>query len=88
MLATIIDMLAFGPTLTRGWVQPHKDSVTSYALNSAKFVPSLLAMEFRVRRHLHLPGDAGRHERGRRDPYSYGGGGSSLASVADLGLGE
>ena len=45
VLATIIDMLAFGPTLTRGWVQPHKDSVTSYALNSAKFVPSLLAME-------------------------------------------
>ena len=45
MLATAVDALAFGPTFSRGWNQPRKDSVTSFALNGVKFVPSLLAME-------------------------------------------
>jgi len=45
VLTTVIDALGFGPTFTRGWREPRKDSVTSYALNAAKFVPSLLAMQ-------------------------------------------
>ncbi len=28
-----------------GWRHPRKDSVTSFALNEAKFVPSLMAMD-------------------------------------------
>jgi hypothetical protein len=44
VLATVVDALGFGPTFTRGWRYPHKDSVTSFALNSAKYVPSLFAM--------------------------------------------
>jgi hypothetical protein len=44
-LTTLIDALGFGPTFTRGWSFPRKDSVTSFALNAAKFVPSLMAMD-------------------------------------------
>jgi hypothetical protein len=45
ILISVIDALGYGPTFTRGWSHPQKDSVTSFALNGAKFVPSLLAME-------------------------------------------
>ena len=44
-LTTVVDALAFGPTFVRGWAYPRKDSVTSFALNGAKFVPSLMAMD-------------------------------------------
>jgi hypothetical protein len=45
VLTTVIDGLGYGPTLTRGWSHPRKDSVTSFALNSVKFAPSLAAMQ-------------------------------------------
>jgi hypothetical protein len=44
-LVTLIDALGYGPTFLRGWREPGKDSVPSFALNAAKFVPSLMAME-------------------------------------------
>jgi hypothetical protein len=44
-LTTAIDALGYGPTFTRGWSFPRKDSATSFAINAAKFVPSLMAME-------------------------------------------
>jgi hypothetical protein len=44
-LTTIVDTLGYGPTFVRGWAYPRKDSVTSFALNGAKFVPSLMAMD-------------------------------------------
>jgi hypothetical protein len=44
-LTTAIDALGYGPTFTRGWSFPRKDSVTSFAINGAKFVPSLMAMD-------------------------------------------
>ena len=44
-MTTAIDALGYGPTFTRGWSYPRKDSVTSFAINAAKFVPSLMAME-------------------------------------------
>ena len=44
-LTTAIDALAYGPTFTRGWSFPRKDSVTSFALNGVKFIPSLMAMD-------------------------------------------
>jgi hypothetical protein len=44
-LTTAIDALAYGPTFTRGWSFPRKDSVTSFAINGVKFVPSLMAMD-------------------------------------------
>jgi hypothetical protein len=44
-LTTAIDALGYGPTFLRGWAQPRKDSVTSFALNGVKFVPSLMAMD-------------------------------------------
>jgi hypothetical protein len=43
-LITLIDALGYGPTFVRGWSRPRKDSVASFALNAAKFVPSLMAM--------------------------------------------
>jgi hypothetical protein len=44
-LTTAIDVLGYGPTFMRGWFFPRKDSVASFALNAAKFVPSLMAMD-------------------------------------------
>src|SRR5882757_2786634 len=44
-MTTAIDALGYGPTFIRGWSFPRKDSVTSFAINGAKFVPSLMAME-------------------------------------------
>jgi hypothetical protein len=44
-LTTVVDALGYGPTFVRGWSHPKKDSITSFALNSAKFVPSLMAMD-------------------------------------------
>src|SRR5271166_443942 len=44
-LTTVVDALGYGPTFVRGWSQPKKDSVTSFALNGVKFVPSLMAMD-------------------------------------------
>jgi len=44
ILITLVDVLAYGPTFSRGWSQPDKDSAFSFALNGVKFVPSLLAM--------------------------------------------
>ena len=44
-LTTVVDALGYGPTFIRGWPYPKKDSVTSFALNGAKFVPSLMAMD-------------------------------------------
>jgi hypothetical protein len=44
-LITLIDALGYGPTFVRGWSQPQKDSVASFAPNAVKFVPSLMAMD-------------------------------------------
>ncbi len=44
-LTTAVDALGYGPTFRRGWSFPRKDSVTSFAINAAKFVPSLMAMD-------------------------------------------
>jgi len=44
ILATITDVVGYASTVRRGWVQPMKDSVTSFALNSAKFLPAILAL--------------------------------------------
>jgi hypothetical protein len=45
VLATAVDVLGYGPTLTKAWSRPATDSVTSFALNSVKFIPSLFAMD-------------------------------------------
>jgi hypothetical protein len=44
-ITTLVDALGYGPTFVRGWSHPRKDSVTSFALNGAKFIPSLMAMD-------------------------------------------
>jgi len=44
VLATLVDVLGYGPTLTKAWSRPATDSVTSFAMNSLKFVPSIFAM--------------------------------------------
>jgi hypothetical protein len=45
LLATTTDVIGYGSTVRKGWAHPHKDSASSFALNSAKFVPSLLALQ-------------------------------------------
>jgi hypothetical protein len=44
ILATTTDVIGYASTIKKGWAEPNKDSATSFALNSAKFVPSLLAL--------------------------------------------
>src|SRR5689334_2313768 len=45
ILATVVDVIGYGPTLTKAWLRPRSDSVTSFTLNSVKFIPSLFAMD-------------------------------------------
>jgi hypothetical protein len=43
--ATIVDVLGYGPTVSKVLERPYSDSMTNYFLNSCKFWPSLAAME-------------------------------------------
>lgn len=45
LLASLVNVLGFGPTVTKAWARPHSDSVTTFALNSFKFVPAFFAMD-------------------------------------------
>lgn len=45
ILATTTDVIGYGSTIKKGWAHPDKDSVSSFALNSAKFVPSIFALQ-------------------------------------------
>jgi hypothetical protein len=45
ILATATDVIGYGSTIRKGWAEPHNDSAISFALNSAKFVPSILALQ-------------------------------------------
>jgi hypothetical protein len=45
VLATLADAIGYGSTIKRGWVRPYNDSVSSFALNSAKFVPAICALK-------------------------------------------
>jgi hypothetical protein len=45
VLAAVVSVLGFGPTVTKAWQRPHSDSITTFALNSIKFVPAFFAMD-------------------------------------------
>jgi hypothetical protein len=45
VLAAVVSVLGFGPTVTKAWPRPHSDSITTFALNSIKFVPAFFAMD-------------------------------------------
>jgi hypothetical protein len=45
IFATAADWAAYYPTIEKGWNEPFNDSVTSFTLNSAKFIPALFALE-------------------------------------------
>jgi hypothetical protein len=45
VLAAAVMVLGFGPTVTKAWTRPHSDSVTTFALNGLKFVPSFFALD-------------------------------------------
>ncbi len=45
ILASLVNVLGFGPTLTKAWARPHSDSSSTFMLNGLKFVPSLFAMD-------------------------------------------
>ncbi|MGA8612358.1 MAG: hypothetical protein WB760_11670 [Xanthobacteraceae bacterium] len=45
VLASAVNVLGFGPTLTKAWARPHSDSVTTFLLNGLKFIPSFFAMD-------------------------------------------
>ena len=45
ILAATVNVLGFGPTVTKAWNRPFSDSVTTFALNSLKFVPSFFALD-------------------------------------------
>ena len=45
ILATATDVVGFAPTLKKGWIEPRRDSATSFALNGIKFVPAVFAVQ-------------------------------------------
>ena len=45
ILATIVNVLGFGPTVTKAWSRPQSDSATTFLMNGLKFVPALFAMD-------------------------------------------
>jgi hypothetical protein len=45
VLASIVNVLGFGPTVTKAWSRPQSDSVTTFLLNGIKFIPSFFAMD-------------------------------------------
>jgi hypothetical protein len=45
VLAALVSVLGFGPTVTKAWRRPHSDSITTFALNSIKFIPAFFAMD-------------------------------------------
>jgi hypothetical protein len=45
VLAATVNVFGFGPTVTKAWQRPHSDSITTFALNSIKFVPAFFAMD-------------------------------------------
>jgi hypothetical protein len=45
VLAAAVSVLGFGPTVTKAWQRPHSDSITTFALNSIKFIPAFFAMD-------------------------------------------
>jgi hypothetical protein len=45
ILATAMDVVGYGPTVKKGWAKPYNDSVSSFALNSIKFIPALCALK-------------------------------------------
>jgi hypothetical protein len=45
ILAAVIDVFGYGPTIRKANERPYSDSVTSFTLNSLKFIPSLFAMD-------------------------------------------
>jgi hypothetical protein len=44
-LAALVNVLGFGPTVTKAWVRPQSDSVSIFVLNSLKFIPSFFALD-------------------------------------------
>jgi hypothetical protein len=45
VLASIVSVIGFGPTVTKAWARPQSDSASTFLLNGLKFVPALLAMD-------------------------------------------
>lgn len=44
IVATIADLIAYLPTISKAWSRPYDDSATSFSFNSLKFLPSIVAL--------------------------------------------
>ena len=44
ILASLVNILGFGPTVTKAWSRPQSDSAATFLVNGLKFVPALFAM--------------------------------------------
>lgn len=45
VLATLADLVSYGPTFRKAWSRPSEDSITNFGFNSVKCIPALLALE-------------------------------------------
>jgi hypothetical protein len=45
VLTAIVNVMGFGPTVTKAWARPYSDSITTFTLNSIKFIPAFFAMD-------------------------------------------
>lgn len=44
-LATLADVIAYKPTITKGWAHPYSDSPWAFFLNALKFAPAYAALD-------------------------------------------
>lgn len=45
VLTATVNVLGFGPTVTKAWQRPQSDSITTFTLDSIKFIPAFFAMD-------------------------------------------
>lgn len=45
IIVSLVDMLAFGPTIRKSWKNPHSETLISYIINTARFGLALFALE-------------------------------------------
>jgi hypothetical protein len=47
IFATLADLVAYQPTISKGWSDPRSENAPSFLLNSIKFLPALFALNTR-----------------------------------------
>src|SRR6202043_1589431 len=79
VLAAIVSVLGFGPTVTKAWQRPYSDSITTFTLNSIKFIPAFL-----IRKHCPAPSPRGKRNAARPPAITFLCASSRRVHVSDM----